>query len=117
VIATFPLGIPFSAVAILPKLYFTRLSDGVVIYAFNNISRANPITVTAADSTSNLSVSYAGGLYFTVTKTNVYATLLEKSNRLEICGNVCKPIGEYSDKDQVVCMIPALATTYSVENY
>jgi hypothetical protein len=53
--------------------------------------------VTAADSSSNLSVSYAGGLKYTVTKVNAYATLLEKANRLEICGNVCKPIDALSD--------------------
>jgi hypothetical protein len=53
--------------------------------------------VTAADSTSNISVSYAGGLMYTVTKLNAYATLLEKANRLEICGNVCNPIAALSN--------------------
>ena len=54
---------------------------------------------------------------YTVTKVNAYATLLEKANRLEICGNVCKPIDTLSDINKVACLLPALATSYSAATY
>jgi hypothetical protein len=59
--ATFPLGIPASATAIKPKLFFIRKSDGVVFYAKNSSSIANPLGITAADSPLSSYVSFAGG--------------------------------------------------------
>jgi hypothetical protein len=93
------LGIPASAINVAPRLTFTRIADSVVFIAnySNTATFSNQLTVAEADGTSNLSVSYAGGLTYTVTKVNAYATLLEKANRLEICGNVCKPIDALSN--------------------
>lgn len=59
--ATFPLGIPASATAIKPKLFFTRKSDGVVFYAKNSSTIAKPLGIVAADSPSGLVASFAGG--------------------------------------------------------
>lgn len=117
VVATFPIGIPFSATPISPKLSFTRKADGVVFYAKTSVSVSHPVVVSATDSTDGLSLSFAGGLKFTINKPDVYATLLEPTNRLEICGNVCSPIDDLSNINTVTCNLPALATTYSASTY
>lgn len=121
-IATYTSGIPASTQAenAAPKLTFTRKTDKFVLVAYSsNVYLTNALTVAASDSTSGVSVSFAGGLPFTVTKTNLLATLNadSKANYISVCGNVCQPDQAQSDIDKVVCNLPPLASVYSYNTY
>jgi hypothetical protein len=90
-IANFPNGIPASVAAdnAEPTLKFTRKADNVIFISYSTQTLTNTVTVAATDSASGLSSSFAGGLGYTITKANVYATLLELGNGITVCGNPC----------------------------
>ena len=120
--ATFANGIPASIQAenAAPKLTFTRKSDKYLLTAYSNaVYLTNTVTVANTDSTSGVSVSFAGGLPYTVTKTNLLATLNtdSKANYISVCGNPCYPDAAQSDINKVVCNLPPLASVYSYNNY
>ena len=118
--ATFTNGVPAAASGenAVASLEFTRKSDSVVLIAYSTgVTLANTVTVVAGDSTSGVISSFAGGLEYTVTKANVYASLLETGNSISVCGNVCSLVASKSEKDKAVCTLPALATSYSALTY
>ena len=118
--ATFANGVPYAATAenAVPTLEFTRTADSVVLVAYSTgVKLANEFTVAASDSTTGLQVSYAGGLEYTVTKANIFATLSETGNDLTVCGNVCTLVASKSDNSKAVCTIPSLTTVYSANQY
>lgn len=118
--ATFPNGVPAALASenAVPKIWFTRNSDKVVLIAYSNgVTLANTVTVTASDSTSGLESSFAGGLGFTITKANVFATLKEAGNQVSVCGLPCILNDAQSDATKAVCNLPALATTYSASTF
>lgn len=97
---------------------FTRNSDNVIFIAYSiGVTLANTVTVAASDSSTGVSVSFAGGLSYTITKNNIYATLLETGNSIAVCGNVCPIDKTQSDITKAVCKLPSLATTYSAMTY
>jgi hypothetical protein len=73
---------------------------------------AVPAPVTAATTSS-----YAGGIKYTMTANNLYATLKEAGNSVTMCGNKCLLSASDSDSSKAVCMTPALSTTFSSTNY
>lgn len=119
IVANFAKGIPACTAAekVVPRVEFKKTGDSLVFVAYSqNVFVTNTVSVVAADSSSGLLVSFAGGLEYTVTKNNLFATLLEPQNRLEVCGNVCIPNSK-SDPTKVVCDLPALASVYSANTY
>jgi hypothetical protein len=89
----------------------------VLISYSTGVSLTNTVTVTTSDSTSGLSSSFAGGLEYTITKANIFATLKEVGNQITVCGNPCALVDGKSDATKAVCNLPALATTYSASTY
>lgn len=81
------------------------------------VTLSNTVTVTNTDSTSGLESSFAGGLSYTVTKNNLFATLKEAGNSITVCGNPCLLDDSKSDASKAVCTVPALATKYSAQAY
>lgn len=81
------------------------------------VTLTNTVTVQASDSTSGVVASFAGGLDYTVTKANIYQTLLETGNSITVCGNVCPLDATKSDATKAVCTLPPLATTHSASTY
>ncbi len=73
-VLTFSQGIPVSATAISPTLYFKN-SDSSLIFAnpLTPITFANPLTL--GSSTANLSCSFAGGCQYTVYGNGLLSTL------------------------------------------
>lgn len=118
--ATFANGVPYATTAesAVPTLEFTRTADSVILIAYSTgVKLANEFTVAAGDSTSGLQVSYGGGLEYTVTKANIFATLSETGNDLTVCGNVCTLVTAKSDNSKAVCSVPSLTTVYSAKQY
>ena len=77
--ATFTNGVPAadSTENIVPQIQFTRTSDNVIFIAYSTgVTLTNTVTIATTDSTSGLTSSFAGGLSYTITKANIYATLL-----------------------------------------
>lgn len=62
-----------------------------MLVAYSNaVYITNTVTVAAADSSSGVQVSFAGGLPYTVTKKHLLVTLnSDKANYISVCGNVC----------------------------
>ncbi len=119
-VATFTNGIPASVAAdnAVPQLKFTRTADSVILIAYSTgVTLTNTVTISAADSTTGITGSFAGGLSYTVTKANVYASLLEAGNSITVCGNPCPLDLTLSNASKVVCKLPKLTTTYSATTY
>jgi IPT/TIG domain len=116
---TFDKGVPLSSFSIKPELYFTDTSTNITHWsqfaAAANIS--NPIT--SNPSVSPLSCSFAGGCLLTVSQYGLMSTLKssQSENSLKVCGQVCTPSEADSSLSAVKCMLPSLATTYSMTNY
>lgn len=89
----------------------------ILIAYSTGVTLTNTVTVLASDSTSGITSSFAGGLSYTITKANVYASLLEAGNSITFCGNVCPLDATQSDSAKVVCTLPKLTTTYSATTY
>lgn len=120
VTATFPNGVPAAIAADLavPRLEFTRNSDKVILIAFSTgVTFTNTVTVTANNSSSSISTSFAGGVPYKVSMDNIYATLQEPGNGIYVCGNLCPLDASQSDSTKAVCLLPPLATTYSASTY
>jgi hypothetical protein len=77
------------------------------------INKALSITAT----TSGLSCSFAGGCTYAIESSGLTAALMNSSNTVTICSNVCQLRLDLSDSNSAVCQIPSLATTHSVEEY
>jgi len=91
-IATFANGVPAADVAesAVAKIVFTRNTDSVQFATYStNVFLSNTVTASPADSTAGLQSSFAGGLSYTITKNNLFASLKEPGNSVTICGNVC----------------------------
>lgn len=118
--ATFTNGVPAAAVAenAVARIFFKRNSDSVVFVSDStNVYLTNTVSATAADSTAGLQTSFAGGLSYTITKSNVFASLKEPGNNVSVCGNICELDESASNSSRAVCKVPALATTYSVNQF
>ena len=117
-VATFANGVPYSVYddLKLPQLEFED-GKGVIRITYNFLTfLENDFEVTSA-STTELQVGYGGGLEYTVTKDNIYATLLEEINDISVCGNPCELDHDKSNAQQAVCTVASLSTTYSVAEY
>ena len=89
-VATFTKGVPAtkSGDTDLPTIWFTRNSDSVILITnVNGLTFTNSVSVTNTDSSSGVQSSFAGGVSYTVTKDNVFATLKEAGNGMTVCGN------------------------------
>ena len=79
-----------------------------------------PLDIT--DSQSGLVCSFQGGCSYSVTANGLTSALLpgefeEKSNRIEVCGQVCELDVSTSDASQATCTVPPVATSYSASNF
>jgi hypothetical protein len=59
----------------------------ILITNVNGLTFTNTVSVTDTDSSSGVQSSFAGGVSYTVTKDNVFATLKEAGNGMTVCGN------------------------------
>jgi len=118
--ATFTIGVPAAKSTELaaPIIEFFHKTTGVVLVSTSQgVTITNTISLTAADSTLGITSSFAGGLSYTITKDNLFASLKESGNQIQVCGNVCKLDESLSDLTKAVCIVPPLATTHSTQAY
>jgi len=118
-VAKFPKGVPAALASenAVPKIWFTRNSDSVVLVTYSTgVTLTNTVTADASQTTG-LESSYAGGLDYTISTANLFATLKEPGNSVTVCGNVCVLNEALSDATKAVCKVPALATTHSASTF
>jgi hypothetical protein len=98
----------------VPRLgfYKTDGSFGVVAFSEASVTLTNTVTVTPNNAPA-VSTSFSGGMAYTVTANNIFATLKEPGNGIYICGNLCTLDDTQSDSTKAVCILPSLPTTYS----
>jgi len=113
-LAIFDKGVPLSAIPQKAFLYFQDQLEPIQHYAVNT-NFTNAATVTALDSA--VSCSYAGGCSISISQSGLLANLLSDSakNNIRVCGQLCKLDVAGSNSNQVVCNLPALATTASID--
>lgn len=107
-------GVP--AVSVLPVLYFQH-TNGYQMHTYLNSTVTFSKTQTVTSSTSGLQCSFAGGCQYAIEADGLYATLLDSTNELQVCGSTCTLRDDLSSAAYAVCELPALATTYSIDNY
>jgi len=116
---TFDNGIPISDVAKEPEVFFWHQTNtGYYIRAYNDIvdffGISNPMDLTG-NTGSPINCSYAGGCNYDIVAPGLASSLELDTNYIDVCGNVCEVVS--SDATGVTCSVPAVATSYSVENY
>jgi hypothetical protein len=73
--------------------------------------------LSITSTTSALSCSFAGGCTYAIEASGLTAALMNSSNTVTICSNVCQLRVDLSDSNTAVCEVPSLATTFSVADY
>lgn len=89
----------------------------VVHYASTNVTIANALEITAA--TSDLQCSFNGGCPFEVSAKGL-STLLRgdpENNFITICDRECIFQDATSTDEKAQCLVPAISTSYSDENF
>ena len=107
-------GLPI-ATSEQPLLWFVSDADGSILYP-SNAAAGLTVALAVSGSTSSLSCSFAGGCSFAVQADGLLASLGLEGNSIDVCGNPCI-VSDSSTSTEVVCSLPALATTYSTDNY
>jgi hypothetical protein len=117
VTATFTLGVPIGSDP--PKIRFIspEADHYSEYYSVQDSDLENTFSVT--DSTSSLECSFAGGCTYEVTSNSLANMILSDSNtnHVNICGEECIIIEDESSTSTVKCILPALSTIYSNENF
>ena len=110
---TFEAGVPASDLAAVASVTFTDSVTGVALTTdADSLDLTNALVITS--SSAGLECSFAGGCPYEI-NANGLAGLLQsdESSTIEICGNKCELDIASSSGTTAVCMLPALASTYS----
>lgn len=107
-------GIP-AATGETPLVWFEHSSGQYTHFAKVSGAIDHTIEVT---STSMVECSFAGGCQYEIGAQGLTATLMSSTdNTVEVCGTQCVLDESISTADVAVCVVPSLATTYSVEQF
>lgn len=120
VTATWAKGVPVSASATSPALYFNSTSSSDLLHYASIASTATLTNVMSlTQSSTAVSCSFAGGCLYSVSAPGLSSLLAGSSseNNITVCDNLCS----YSDTDSTAsiaqCKLPAMSTVYSNANY
>jgi hypothetical protein len=118
-VATFSNGVPLIATALKPYLYFQSDNSPVQHWATSPYTAKLTTALTATALDTSVSCSFAGGCSLSITQPGLLANLASDpaKNTIRVCGQRCELSPDESTSSQIKCKVPALPTTYSIDQY
>jgi len=119
VVVAFTHGVPllFEDDDAVPKLAFTGEDDYEIFALQTGVEMTRPDALTIHEE-NGVQCSFAGGCEYSIVAEGLTSALINTSgSSIEVCGNVCELDATRSNEGRATCMLPPLATRYSVEEF
>lgn len=120
VVVEFKNGVPLTVTDDneVPHLHFviTTADYEIVALQETDFEFAKPSTITI-NKAEGIECSFAGGCEYTIISEGLTSALMNNENSIQVCGNTCIFEESLSDGGQATCILPPLATPYSVDEF